>query len=155
VANARRRYSSRARYLLREFGGPSVSLCAVDALQPGRPLFTVYRMGCEDAALGGNGDQSRLYLVKLDLATGARTMDNAFHDADGKPGFNFAHQKWAHAREGSVEPHGVVFSRQKNLRFHGLWTAARNREVDSARLVIHSEVGPPPRGLASRPEKQL
>lgn len=57
------------------------------------------------------GDQSRLYLVKLDLATGALSLDTAFHGADGKPGFNFAKQKWSHGWTGTGEPHGVVFSR--------------------------------------------
>lgn len=57
------------------------------------------------------GDQSRLYLVKLDLASGALTMDTAFHDADGKPGFNFADREWPHGWKGSGLPHGVVFSR--------------------------------------------
>src|SRR3984957_30977 len=36
------------------------------------------------------GSEPRLYLLKLDLATGALTVDDAFHDADGKAGFNFA-----------------------------------------------------------------
>jgi hypothetical protein len=38
-------------------------------------------------------------------------MDTAFHDADGKPGFNFADRDWPHAWKGSGLPHGVVFSR--------------------------------------------
>lgn len=49
------------------------------------------------------GDQPRLFLVKLDMTSGALTVDTAFHDADGKPGFDFADRQW---------PHGVVFSRQ-------------------------------------------
>ncbi len=57
------------------------------------------------------GDQARLYLVKLDQSTGALTMDTAFHDASGKPGFDFASRKWPHGWQGTGEPHGVVFSR--------------------------------------------
>ena len=57
------------------------------------------------------GDQARLYLVKLDQSTGALTMDNAFHDANGKPGFDFANRKWPHGWTGTGQPHGVVFSR--------------------------------------------
>jgi hypothetical protein len=57
------------------------------------------------------GDQARLYLVKLDLSTGALTMDTAFHDSDGKPGFNFANRNWPHGWKGTGKPHGVVFSR--------------------------------------------
>jgi hypothetical protein len=57
------------------------------------------------------GDQARLYLVKLDQSTGALTMDNGFHDANGKPGFDFANRNWPHGWTGTGQPHGVVFSR--------------------------------------------
>jgi hypothetical protein len=57
------------------------------------------------------GREPRLFLVKLDQATGALTMDDSFHDADGKPGFNFADREWPHGWKGSGLPHGVVFSR--------------------------------------------
>ncbi|MGB6386429.1 MAG: hypothetical protein WBF25_14460, partial [Terriglobales bacterium] len=57
------------------------------------------------------GDHARLYLVKLDQSTGALTMDNAFHDANGKPGFDFANRKWPQGWTGTGQPHGVVFSR--------------------------------------------
>ena len=57
------------------------------------------------------GSEPRLYLLKLDQATGALTIDDAFHDADGKAGFNFADRDWPHGWKGSGKPHGVVFSR--------------------------------------------
>ena len=57
------------------------------------------------------GREPRLFLVKLDKATGALTMDDSFHDVDGKPGFNFADREWPHGWKGSGLPHGVVFSR--------------------------------------------
>lgn len=57
------------------------------------------------------GSEPRLYLLKLDLATGALSMDEAFRDADGKPGFNFADREWPHGWKGSGLPHGAVFSR--------------------------------------------
>jgi hypothetical protein len=57
------------------------------------------------------GSEPRLYLLKLDQATGALSVDDAFHDADGKPGFNFADREWPHGWKGSGLPHGVVFSR--------------------------------------------
>ena len=50
-------------------------------------------------------------LVKLDEANGQLAMDTAFHDADGKPGFNFDNREWPHGWKGSANPHGVVFSR--------------------------------------------
>ena len=57
------------------------------------------------------GKEPRLFLLKLDQSTGALTMDESFHDADGKPGFNFADRDWPHAWKGTGKPHGVVFSR--------------------------------------------
>jgi hypothetical protein len=59
---------------------------------------------------GGNSDP-RLYLLKFDPATGALAMDDAFHDSDGKPGFNFADREWPHGWKGTGKPHGAVFSR--------------------------------------------
>ena len=57
------------------------------------------------------GREPRLFLVKLNQATGAVAMDDTFHDVDGKPGFNFADREWPHGWKGSGLPHGVVFSR--------------------------------------------
>ena len=57
------------------------------------------------------GREPRLFLVKLDQATGALAMDDNFHDADARPGFNFADREWPHGWKGSGLPHGVVFSR--------------------------------------------
>ena len=57
------------------------------------------------------GREPRLFLVKLDPATGALSMDDAFHDEQGKPGFNFDDRQWPHGWKGSGLPHGVVFSR--------------------------------------------
>jgi hypothetical protein len=57
------------------------------------------------------GREPRLFMMKLDQATGAVTTDDTFHDAQGKAGFNFADQQWPHGWKGSGLPHGVVFSR--------------------------------------------
>lgn len=57
------------------------------------------------------GREPRLFLVKLDPATGDLSMDDTFHDADGKVGFNFEQREWPHGWKGSGLPHGVVFSR--------------------------------------------
>jgi hypothetical protein len=57
------------------------------------------------------GSENRLYLLKLDEATGAVAVDTAFHDANGKPGFDFANREWPQGWKGSGVPHGVVFSR--------------------------------------------
>jgi hypothetical protein len=53
----------------------------------------------------------RLYLLKLDPANGALTLDDSFRDTDGKVGFSFADREWPHGWSGSGLPHGVVFSR--------------------------------------------
>jgi hypothetical protein len=58
-----------------------------------------------------SGPVERLYLMKLDPASGALTIDEAFRDTDGKPGFNFDNRDWPHGWKGSGLPHGVVFSR--------------------------------------------
>lgn len=63
------------------------------------------------ARLVVTGSEPRLYLLKLDETTGALTMDETFHDTDGKPGFNFADRDWPHHWNGTGRPHGVVFSR--------------------------------------------
>jgi hypothetical protein len=55
--------------------------------------------------------EHRLFMLKLDPTSGAITMDTAFHDADGKPGFSFDDREWPHGWKGSANPHGVVFSR--------------------------------------------
>jgi hypothetical protein len=38
----------------------------------------------------------RLYLMKLDLAAGTLTLDDAFRDTDGKIGFSFVNRQWPH-----------------------------------------------------------
>lgn len=58
---------------------------------------------------GRSGDRS--YLLKLDPATGALSVDEKFRDADGKVGFSFAKRAWPHGWTGEGKPHGAVFSR--------------------------------------------
>jgi hypothetical protein len=55
--------------------------------------------------------EQRLFLLKLDQATGTLSMDDAFHDVDGRVGFNFNDREWPHGWKGTGLPHGVVFSR--------------------------------------------
>ena len=57
---------------------------------------------------GKAGD--RLYLLRLDPASGKLTIDDAFHDLDGKPGLDMA-RTWPHGWTGTGKPHGAVFSR--------------------------------------------
>ena len=59
----------------------------------------------------GHTPEDRLYLLKLDQATGALSVDDAFRDSDGKAGFSFAEREWPHGWKGVGAPHGAVFSR--------------------------------------------
>jgi hypothetical protein len=61
--------------------------------------------------LAVTGVEPRIFLVKLDQTTGALSIDTAFHDASGKPGFDLADRSWPHGWTGTGMPHGVVFSR--------------------------------------------
>jgi hypothetical protein len=58
---------------------------------------------------GQPGD--RMYLLKLDEATGALSIDDTFRDTDGQPGLSFATREWPHGWTGEGKPHGAVFSR--------------------------------------------
>lgn len=59
----------------------------------------------------GSDEDNRLYLLQLDLQTGALTVDESFRDTDGKTGVSFAKRGWPHGWEGTGLPHGAVFSR--------------------------------------------
>jgi len=59
----------------------------------------------------GETPRDRTYLLKLDQATGALTVDDAFRDIDGQPGFSFAEREWPHGFKGVGTPHGAVFTR--------------------------------------------
>ncbi len=59
----------------------------------------------------GATPEDRTYLLKLDPASGALTIDTAFRDADGQPGFSFAEREWPHDWKGVGAPHGAVFTR--------------------------------------------
>lgn len=54
----------------------------------------------------------RMYLLMLDERTGKLAIDEAFRDADGQVGFNFAKRAWPHGWTGEAKPHGAVFSRE-------------------------------------------
>ena len=50
-------------------------------------------------------------MLSFDPDTGALAIDKAFHDEEGKPGFNFDNRSWPHGWGGSAIAHGVVFTR--------------------------------------------
>ena len=53
----------------------------------------------------------RTYLLKFDQSRGELTVDEAFRDTDGQPGFSFSERDWPHGWRGVGTPHGAVFSR--------------------------------------------
>jgi hypothetical protein len=55
--------------------------------------------------------EERTYLLKLDERTGALSVDTAFRDSDGQPGFSFNERDWPHGWHGAARPHGAVFTR--------------------------------------------
>jgi LVIVD repeat len=75
------------------------------------PHWTGWDARTERLVVTGYGDDHRLFMLKLDQATGVVSMDTAFHDTAGKPGFSFDNRQWPHGWTGSANPHGVVFSR--------------------------------------------
>ena len=74
------------------------------------PHWTGYDAKTHRVAVTGYGE-NRLYMLNFDPATGAIAMDKAFHDQDGRPGFDFSDRSWPHGWGGSAQAHGVVFSR--------------------------------------------
>jgi hypothetical protein len=75
------------------------------------PHWTGWDAKSQRLVVTGYGEEHRLFMLKLDQATGALAMDTAFHDSEGKTGFNFDDRDWPHGWNGSANPHGVVFSR--------------------------------------------
>ncbi len=61
--------------------------------------------------LVATGQSGRVYLLKLDQATGKLSFDEAFKGLDGKVGFSLNQREWPHGWTGTVYAHGAVFSR--------------------------------------------
>ena len=55
--------------------------------------------------------EDRTYLLKFDQGHGVLTVDTAFKDTDGQPGFSFSERDWPHGWRGTGTPHGAVFTR--------------------------------------------
>lgn len=89
-------------------GGPKeVSRVELNGL---RPHWTGYDARTHRIAVSGY-DDLRFYLLTFDPDTGAAAIDRAFHDRNGKPGFDTGPQQWPHGWKGPAETHGIVFSR--------------------------------------------
>jgi hypothetical protein len=60
----------------------------------------------------GAGTGNRLYMINVNLATGALTIDEQFRDATAqRAGVSFTGKTWPHGFTGKAVPHGTVFSR--------------------------------------------
>lgn len=77
------------------------------------PHWTGYDAETQRLVVTPNADSPthRIFLVKMDMTTGKLTLDSAFHDSDGKPGFDCDNREWPQGWKGSGAPHGAVFSR--------------------------------------------
>jgi len=66
-----------------------------------RPHWTGWDPGTQHLVVtSGETPGDRTYLLKLDQTTGSLTIDNAFRDTDGQPGFSFAEREWPHGWKG-------------------------------------------------------
>ena len=74
------------------------------------PHWTGYDARTRRLAVTGYGED-RLFMLKFDPKAGTLTVDRAFHDEKGAPGFDFDNRTWPHGWTGSAIAHGVVFSR--------------------------------------------
>lgn len=55
-------------------------------------------------------NESRLWMLQMDVVSGWLRMDNSFHDpGNDRPGVSFDHEEWPHGRTGRGVPHGSVF----------------------------------------------
>jgi len=55
---------------------------------------------------------NRLYIVNINPATGALSVDQRFRDAGSStPGVTLTGKSWPHGFAGEAKPHGTVFSR--------------------------------------------
>ncbi len=74
------------------------------------PHWSGYDTKTHRIAVTGYGE-NRLFMLKFDPETGAVAMDDAFHDQQGRPGFDLSNRAWPHGWTGTAQAHGVVFSR--------------------------------------------
>ena len=67
--------------------------------------------GAKTQRLVATGQSGRVFLLKLDPATGKLSFDEAFRGVDGKVGFSLDERVWPHGWKGTGYAHGAVFSR--------------------------------------------
>ena len=58
----------------------------------------------------GPTSERRIWMLRIDRATGRLTLDSAFRDAGSRrPGIAFDREDWPHGATGTAVPHGTVF----------------------------------------------
>jgi len=74
------------------------------------PHWTGYDARTQRLAVSGYGE-ARVFVLSFDPQTGALVLDQAFHDAAGRPGFDTGSRAWPHGWTGAAVVHGIVFSK--------------------------------------------
>jgi hypothetical protein len=74
------------------------------------PHWTGYDARTQRIAVSGYGE-ARVFMLIFEPATGRLTLDRAFHDRAGHPGFDTGSRSWPHGWTGAAEVHGIVFSK--------------------------------------------
>lgn len=88
----------------RRTGGPSAVTLSADGT---RVAVADYTIDVPGYALGGD---CRVYVVRLDPATGALRFDTAFRDeVTGEVGVDFGRSSWPHGETGPARPAAVLF----------------------------------------------
>lgn len=74
------------------------------------PHWSGYDARTRRIAVSGYGE-SRFYLLSFDPEKGTISVDPAFHDRAGQPGFDTSSREWPHGWSGAAQVHGIVFSK--------------------------------------------
>lgn len=92
-------------------GAEPVEVSRLDMGEDFDPHWTAWDPDIRRLVVTPGKSGQRMYLLELDGATGALTIDDTFRGLDGEVGFSFDRQTWPHGWTGEGAPHGAVFSR--------------------------------------------
>ena len=75
------------------------------------PHWLALDEGSNRIVIADRGDgEERLYVARIDPATGALSLDERFRDpGSDRPGVSFERAEWPHGATGGARPHGSVF----------------------------------------------
>jgi len=74
------------------------------------PHWTGYDARTQRLAVSGYAE-ARVFMLTFDPKTGALAVDKAFHDKEGRAGFDSGSRAWPHGWSGAAGVHGIVFSK--------------------------------------------